>query len=205
LAKGKPDRAIEITDRLIASAANSSAEHNILRVSKLRGESFAALHQHTKAEIALQTAQEIALAQGARSMQWRISVELGKLFQALHCHEEANLAFSTAQRTIEELASNIPDESLREHFLSSATSLIPHTHPPSLLRATKQTFGGLTPREREVAALVGQGKTNREIADQLVVSERTVETHVRNILTKLDFTSRSRIAVWAVKKRLVDD
>jgi RNA polymerase sigma factor (sigma-70 family) len=163
------------------------------------------LHQRAEAKIALQRAQEIANAQGARSIQWRISVALGKLYQALHHHEEAELAFSTAQRIIEELAANIPDKSLREHFLASATAMIPHTHPLSLLRATKQALSGLTPREREVATLIGQGKSNREIADRLVVSERTVETHVRNVLTKLDFTSRSRIAAWAVKKGLVDD
>ena len=123
-----------------------------------------------------------------------------------HCpHEEAEQAFSIAQRVIEELATNIPDESLRAHFLSSATALIPRTHPLSLLRATKRTFSGLTPREREVSALIGRGKTNREIADGLVVSERTVETHVRNVLTKLDLTSRTQIAAWAVKKGLVDD
>jgi DNA-binding CsgD family transcriptional regulator/tetratricopeptide (TPR) repeat protein len=205
LAKRKPDRALAITDHLIASAANISAERNILRVSKLRGEALVALHQHTEAEIALQTAREIALAQGAGSMQWRISVALGKLYQALHRHEEAELAFSTAQTTIEELATSIPDASLREHFLSSATALIPRTRPLSLLRATKQTISGLTPREREVAALIGQGKTNREIANRLVVSERTIETHVRNVLTKLDFTSRTQLAAWAVKKGLVDD
>jgi len=205
LARGKPNHALAITDHLIASAANISAERNILRVSKLRGEALAALHQRAEAKIALQRAQEIARAQGARSMQWRIAVALGKLNQTLHHHEEAELAFSTAQRIIEELAANIPDKSLQEHFLASATAMIPHTHPLSLLRATKQALSGLTPREREVATLIGQGKSNREIADRLVVSERTVETHVRNVLTKLDFTSRSRIAAWAVKKGLVDD
>ena len=51
----------------------------------------------------------------------------------------------------------------------------------------KQEFGGLTPRERQVAALVAQGKSNREIADELVLSERTVENHVGNILSKLEF------------------
>jgi DNA-binding NarL/FixJ family response regulator len=70
-------------------------------------------------------------------------------------------------------------------------------------RAAKQTFGGLTEREREVAALIAKGKSNREIADQLVVSYRTVETHVRSILSKLAFASRAQIAVWAVEIGLV--
>ncbi|MCQ4207093.1 helix-turn-helix transcriptional regulator [Streptomyces longispororuber] len=53
---------------------------------------------------------------------------------------------------------------------------------------------GLTPRERQVAALVSEGLTNREIAAKLVVSKRTIDSHVEHILTKLGFTSRSQIA-----------
>ena len=55
----------------------------------------------------------------------------------------------------------------------------------------------LTPREREIAGLVADGATNREIARSLVLSERTVDTHVQNILAKLDFQSRTQIAAWA--------
>jgi DNA-binding CsgD family transcriptional regulator len=54
----------------------------------------------------------------------------------------------------------------------------------------------LTPREREVAALVAQGRTNREIAARLYLSERTAQNHVQHILTKLDLSNRSQIAVW---------
>jgi len=75
-------------------------------------------------------------------------------------------------------------------------------HPLSPRRVTKQEFGGLTPRERQVAALVAQGKSNREIADELVLSERTVENHVGNILSKLGFGSRAQIAGWVVEKGL---
>jgi len=57
----------------------------------------------------------------------------------------------------------------------------------------------LTAREREVAALVARGRTNRQIAEALVLSERTVHTHVHNILGKLELTSRAQIAVWAVE------
>ncbi|MGQ4358394.1 LuxR C-terminal-related transcriptional regulator [Streptomyces sp. SAS_272] len=56
--------------------------------------------------------------------------------------------------------------------------------------------GPLTPREREVAALVAKGLSNRQIASKLGRSARTVDGHVENILTKLDFGSRARIASW---------
>jgi DNA-binding CsgD family transcriptional regulator len=54
----------------------------------------------------------------------------------------------------------------------------------------------LTPREHVVAELVGQGFTNREIAERLVLSERTAQNHVQHILTKLALSNRSQIAVW---------
>ena len=69
-------------------------------------------------------------------------------------------------------------------------------------RALKQHFGGLTSREREVACLVAQGKSNRAIADELVVGVSTVEAHITHIFTKLGFSSRAQIAAWAVDKGL---
>jgi DNA-binding CsgD family transcriptional regulator len=56
---------------------------------------------------------------------------------------------------------------------------------------------GLTRRESEVAALVGEGLTNRQIARRLTISERTAESHVQHVLMKLGFSSRSQIAVWS--------
>lgn len=58
----------------------------------------------------------------------------------------------------------------------------------------------LTRRERQVAALVGKGMSNRDIAAQLVLSHRTVEGHVEHILAKLGFRSRAEIAVWATTR-----
>jgi predicted ATPase/DNA-binding CsgD family transcriptional regulator len=59
----------------------------------------------------------------------------------------------------------------------------------------------LTAREMEVAQLVARGLTNREIAAELVLSSRTIDSHVQHILTKLDFNSRSQIAGWFVSRR----
>jgi DNA-binding CsgD family transcriptional regulator/tetratricopeptide (TPR) repeat protein len=64
-------------------------------------------------------------------------------------------------------------------------------------RFDDERAGPLTPREREVAVLVGKGLTNRQIAARLYLSERTAQNHVQHILTKLDLPNRSQIAVWA--------
>jgi predicted ATPase/DNA-binding CsgD family transcriptional regulator len=66
----------------------------------------------------------------------------------------------------------------------------------------KEQFGGLTEREREVAALIAQGKSNRDIAKAMTVGIKTVETYVTRILNKLNFDSRVQIATWAVEKGL---
>jgi non-specific serine/threonine protein kinase len=74
--------------------------------------------------------------------------------------------------------------------------------PPTSNQAAKRTFDGLTAREREVAAHIARGESNRDIAQALVISERTVETHVTNILNKLGFARRSQIRKWAIEKAL---
>ncbi|MEU5837445.1 response regulator transcription factor [Streptomyces diacarni] len=57
----------------------------------------------------------------------------------------------------------------------------------------------LTEREREVLGLIADGRSNREIARALVLSEKTVKTHVSNILMKLDVADRTQAALWAVR------
>ncbi|MBM7058912.1 response regulator [Streptomyces durocortorensis] len=57
----------------------------------------------------------------------------------------------------------------------------------------------LTEREREVLGLIADGRSNREIARTLVLSEKTVKTHVSNILMKLDLADRTQAALWAVR------
>jgi non-specific serine/threonine protein kinase len=61
--------------------------------------------------------------------------------------------------------------------------------------------GPLSRRELEVAAMVARGMTNRQIADALVLAERTVEGHVERIRRKLGVRSRTQIAVWIVEQR----
>lgn len=76
-----------------------------------------------------------------------------------------------------------------------AGALLSQEHHP----APTGRAGSLTEREREVLALIADGRSNREIARALVLSEKTVKTHVSNILMKLDLADRTQAALWAVR------
>lgn len=71
---------------------------------------------------------------------------------------------------------------------------------PVQRRGGRRGLMELTSRERQIAGLVAQGLSNRDIASRLVISQRTAETHVEHILTKLGFTSRAQIAAWVVEQ-----
>ncbi len=78
--------------------------------------------------------------------------------------------------------------------------------PPAASEPAKPSagppVGALTRREREVAALIARGLTNRQIADELVISEMTADTHVSHILRKLGFRSRAQVATWITEQGL---
>lgn len=74
------------------------------------------------------------------------------------------------------------------------------------LKAARESWkmpDDLSAREREIAILIAQGKSNGEIADELVLSKRTVEKHVANILSKLGVTSRAQIVRWVLQSGLL--
>jgi DNA-binding NarL/FixJ family response regulator len=71
------------------------------------------------------------------------------------------------------------------------------------MAAPQAGLTSLTAREREILTLVAQGQSNREIADTLVISERTARTHVSNVLTKLQLASRTQAALLAIREGLI--
>lgn len=77
-----------------------------------------------------------------------------------------------------------------------AVALALRERPVPSAAPTPRASTVLTRREREIASLVGEGLSNKEIAGKLVISVRTVEAHVEHILTKLDFTARTQVAHW---------
>ena len=160
------------------------------------------LSQLDEAVEALEDAKRGAVARNARPVLWTIHRSLGRAYQLLRRKDQARQEYAAGRQLVEELVTTIEDASLRDQFEHVALASFPQEKPPLPREATRQASGGLTAREREVAALVAQGKTSREIADLLVVSERTAEGHVSNILGRLGFTSRAQIAAWVVERGL---
>jgi non-specific serine/threonine protein kinase len=90
-----------------------------------------------------------------------------------------------------------------EYALSKEEEADPPTTPASEEPAAGQAPVALTRREGEVAYLVARGLTNRQIGQELYLSERTIENHISKILRKLGLASRTEIATWATEQRLL--
>lgn len=202
LAQGDVARAFAIADHLITSAPGKEHGQPIPHLLALKGEALLALKRLDEATAALEDARRGAEQRQAPSTLWRIHRLLGQAYHRLKQEDRAQQEFASAREIIDRLAATIDETALREHFLRAALASLPQTKPSSQAALTGSKYGGLSAREREVAALVALGRTNREIADALVVSERTAEAHVSNILGKLGFTTRAQIAAWAVEKGL---
>jgi DNA-binding NarL/FixJ family response regulator len=84
-----------------------------------------------------------------------------------------------------------------------------HLDPAVARQLTRRMAGpqvglaALTVREREILVLVAHGHSNRDIADRLVISERTARTHVSNVLAKLQLPSRTQAALLAIREGLI--
>jgi DNA-binding CsgD family transcriptional regulator len=117
----------------------------------------------------------------------RVRVLIGLACRELRDDGGAELEFDAARGLFEDLGA-IPDLE-RLNRLSGTPA--------------PRVVGGLSAREREVLALLASGKTNRAIAAELVLSEKTVARHVSNIFTKLEVSSRAEATAYAYKHGLV--
>lgn len=116
----------------------------------------------------------------------RVRVLIGLACQQLGDPDSAAMEWASARRTFSELGA-VPDVERIDGFVPQPA----------------EAPGGLTEREVEVLVLVAGGKTNREIAAVLFISEHTVRRHLQNIFTKLDLTSRAAATAYAYEHALV--
>ncbi len=199
LGEGHPSRTLALIERMIEATPGDNLRP-IARLEMLRGQALMALDRLEEATAALDAAREDAIWSGARPLLWRIEIDRRHLFQARGQLDHADLALAGAQSLIGELASEIPDDALREQFTVWASRGLPLAPQVSGPEPATENTAPLTKRELQVAALLTGGLTNREVGERLYLSEWTIATHVRNILAKLDLSSRAQIAAWAASR-----
>jgi non-specific serine/threonine protein kinase len=200
LARKRPAEALAVLDRLTAGL-DSADPALVPSLARLRAGALAQEGEHASAvQIAASTADR-ARERGTRSGLWLVYADLATYYQALGERDKAREAHRAATDVIDSLAAQLGDER-REAFRTSAMARLPALRSPTQRQAAKEASGGLTEREREIAGLVAAGMSNAAIGEELVISERTVETHVTNILAKLGFASRAQIAAWATERGL---
>ena len=197
LARDEPDRAAALLTRVNAPPVDGTDRRATPRPAIVRAEALTRLGRPDEALALLRPVLDVVRRQGARPLAWRCHAVLGDAYRAAGRAEDAQREHVAARSIVEELAAGLPDVAVREAFLRHATARLPRPYRLSPRRAESARHGGLTAREREVAALVAAGRSNREIADALVLGERTVETHVSNALNKLGLSSRRELARWA--------
>src|SRR2546425_677396 len=178
LVQHQPELALQRCEQLLSTAPQRAGEtdaHVIPRLWKCQGEALAALDRGEEAIQVLEEARRGAKLQQYLSLLWQIERSLGRTYQRQRRREEAQQMFASARQGIGTLAESIEDPVQRLHFEQTAYATLPKEKPVSPRRATASQYDGLTEREREVAVLIGQGQSNAEMAELLVVSKRTVE------------------------------
>ncbi len=126
-----------------------------------------------------------------------------RIVEMLAAH--AAVAILTARRYAEgqQLAAREERERIAKDLQRIVTEALRGVLPEAAARSDAGGVDRLTTREREVLALLAEGFANKEIAGRLAVSEKTVKTHVSNIIQKLGAADRTQAAVIAVRRRLV--
>lgn len=199
-AQGLHEDAARAFDQALALCEELGSQLELAHVLYQRGLLYQALGGADIARADWARACALAEQMGARALLWRARGALGQLALARQHPSEAEHEFAAARAIVEQLAAGMHDGSFRENLRQRAAALVPAEPLVVSRRAVKAEFGGLTERERAVATLIAQGHSNRAIAEQLVVSERTITTHISNIFAKLGFSSRAQVARWASEK-----
>jgi DNA-binding NarL/FixJ family response regulator len=190
LAQDRPALALRLVDRASAPTLDGAPTRETPRPALARAAALQALGRSGDADQVLAGVESIALRQGARPLLWRCLAQRGKARLARGQPQAAERDLTRARALVVELAAGVADEQLAQHLLGRALGDIGRPSP------SRSASVPLSARELEVARLVAQGLSNREIAERLVISKWTADNHVANILRKLDLARRAQVATW---------
>lgn len=188
LATSKTDEARAASRELDGIASKFGTEVMVALAGRVRGAVELAEGDAASASVSLRDAFAVFQRLGAPYLAARVRAQLACAFQALGDEDGALFEIEAARRAFEQLGAKADAAAI--DALRARAAAPPGAH-------------GLSARELEVLRLVCSGKTNKLIAVELCLSEKTVDRHVSNILTKLDLPSRAAATAFAYENRLI--
>ncbi|MFE9322626.1 protein kinase [Nocardia sp. NPDC052278] len=224
--RGDPRRAIEYHQRLLSITA--ACGESLFRSTALWGLGITEWQQGERSQ-AQESLQEslrvnrrvrspVVVALDLEGLAWtvadaegeRAAVLMGAVDNLLRSASGVSVFFPELSRSHDEcehmvrraLGERRFDAAFRRGQAMGMTAAVAYALGERTERMPNSNQAELTKRERQVADLVAQGLTNKQIAAKLVISQRTADGHIEHILTKLGFTSRAQIAAWVVGQSL---
>jgi DNA-binding NarL/FixJ family response regulator len=195
LTHGDIDEARKGSDELGAIAAHFGTEVLGAMAAHARGAVLLAEGDAQGALGPLRLAFRVWQGAGAPYIAARIRTELARACRALGDEESAQLELDAAREVFERLGAAAD--------LAAVSALSAASGATTAKGKSRGSAHGLTPRELEVLRLVASGKTNKAIAKELFLSEKTVDRHVSNIFAKVNVTSRVAATAYAYENGLV--
>jgi ATP/maltotriose-dependent transcriptional regulator MalT len=198
LAAGRVEQAHQLLDALVALAERRRSSLTLAHLVSIQGLIAVQVGRHIHAA---EHFRQAAARWQAMEAPFEEAVARRRLAESLlltgdaAAREEARRELDMARTIFERLGAPLE--------LAAADALAEKYDLASQLVKVAARKGELTPRERQVIALIAQGLSNRQIAEALTISEKTAEIHVGNILGKLGFSSRAQAAAYAVEHGLV--
>ncbi len=191
-------QAIEFAHEARTVAQQFRATKNIAKSHWLEGQALLEIRQLQSAVDHLQRALTLVNTIQHGSLRWKIGLSLAKAL--IQIGEMPDEVIQTAQTFIDKTRLTLANSPLRESFKPEywLNALAENQTPEKPVYPT-----GLTPREVEILRLVASGATNQQIADTLVISPRTVNTHITNILNKTGCDNRTAASAFAIKHNLL--
>jgi DNA-binding CsgD family transcriptional regulator len=210
LARGKFEKCLEHVGKAEEMAHKRGIPKNIVKCLLFEGQALLGLNQYEEASERLGEAVELADEIGHASLRWKTRLRLAEAYTLLE--KPRAKTYQQAVDLVDEIATGLQDLALREPFLRSPLVVELKANARLALKEPEKTEpppkvekypAGLTERELEVLRLIARGDTNRQIAETLFISVRTVSTHVTHILTKTNCDNRAAAATFAARHDLV--